>query len=54
MANSNAVSSTLSSRDYHCKICDLYLDTVESLEVHLQYHKENLYVKWGRYAECTE
>lgn len=47
MANSNAVSSTLPSRDYHCKVCDLYLDTVESLEVHLQYHKENLYVKWG-------
>ncbi|VVC93804.1 unnamed protein product [Leptidea sinapis] len=47
MANSNAVSSTLPSRDYHCKVCDLYLDTVDSLEVHLQYHKENLYVKWG-------
>ncbi|XP_072931181.1 uncharacterized protein zld [Epargyreus clarus] len=47
MANSNAVSSTLPSRDYHCKICDLYLDSVDSLEVHLQYHKENLYVKWG-------
>ncbi|XP_028169394.1 uncharacterized protein LOC114359277 [Ostrinia furnacalis] len=47
MANSSAVSSTLPSRDYHCKVCDLYLDTVDSLEVHLQYHKENLYVKWG-------
>ncbi|KAJ0183704.1 hypothetical protein K1T71_000127 [Dendrolimus kikuchii] len=47
MANNSTVSSTLPSRDYHCKICDLYLDTVESLEVHLQYHKENLYVKWG-------
>lgn len=47
MANNGTVSSTLPSRDYHCKICDLYLDTVESLEVHLQYHKENLYVKWG-------
>lgn len=47
MANSSAVSSTLASRDYHCKVCDLYLDTIESLEVHLQYHKENLYVKWG-------
>ncbi|CAH2229674.1 jg19806, partial [Pararge aegeria aegeria] len=47
MANNNAVSSTLPSRDYHCKVCDLYLDTVDSLEVHLQYHKENLYVKWG-------
>ncbi|XP_045510097.1 uncharacterized protein LOC123705395 [Colias croceus] len=47
MANSNTVSSTLPSRDYHCKVCDLYLDTVDSLEVHLQYHKENLYVKWG-------
>lgn len=46
MANSNAVSSTLPS-SYHCKICELSLDTVESLEVHLQYHKENLYVKWG-------
>lgn len=47
MANNNAVSSTLPSREYHCKVCDLYLDTVDSLEVHLQYHKENLYVKWG-------
>ncbi|CAK1588353.1 unnamed protein product [Parnassius mnemosyne] len=47
MANSSAVSSTLPSREYHCKVCDLYLDTVDSLEVHLQYHKENLYVKWG-------
>ncbi|XP_032527739.1 uncharacterized protein LOC116778007 [Danaus plexippus] len=47
MANNNAVSSTLPSRDYYCKVCDLYLDTVDSLEVHLQYHKENLYVKWG-------
>ncbi|XP_059059764.1 uncharacterized protein LOC131852997 [Achroia grisella] len=47
MANSSAVSSTLPSRDYHCKICSLYFDSVDSLEVHLQYHKENLYVKWG-------
>ncbi|XP_049886323.1 uncharacterized protein LOC126380767 [Pectinophora gossypiella] len=47
MANSSAVSSTLPSREYHCKVCDLYLDTFDSLEVHLQYHKENLYVKWG-------
>lgn len=47
MDNSSAVSSTLPSRDYHCKVCDLYLDSVDSLEVHLQYHKENLYVKWG-------
>ncbi|KAL0902666.1 hypothetical protein ABMA27_000488 [Loxostege sticticalis] len=46
MANSSAVSSTLPSRDYHCEVCDLYLDTVDSLKVHLQYHKENLY-KWG-------
>ncbi|KAJ2954481.1 hypothetical protein O0L34_g2760 [Tuta absoluta] len=47
MANNSTVSSTLPSRDYHCKICDLYLDTHDSLEVHLQYHKENLYMKWG-------
>lgn len=47
MANNSAVSSTLPSRDYHCKICGLYLDSVDSLEVHLQYHKENLYAKWG-------
>ncbi|KOB77661.1 Uncharacterized protein OBRU01_02820 [Operophtera brumata] len=47
MDNSSAVSSTLPSRDYHCKVCDLFLDSVDSLEVHLQYHKENLYVKWG-------
>lgn len=47
MANSSAVSSTLPSRDYHCDVCDLYLDTVDSLKVHLQYHKENLYAKWS-------
>ncbi|XP_041987224.1 uncharacterized protein LOC121738990 [Aricia agestis] len=47
MASGSAVSSTLTSRDYHCKVCNLYLDSGESLDVHLQYHKENLYVKWG-------
>lgn len=47
MANSKAVSSTLPSREYYCKVCDLYLDTDASLDVHLQYHKENLYLKWG-------
>lgn len=47
MANSSTVSSSVPSREYYCKVCDLSLDTLDSLEVHLQYHKENLYVKWG-------
>ncbi|XP_018332809.1 putative uncharacterized protein DDB_G0291608 [Agrilus planipennis] len=32
---------------HHCKECGLFLNSAESLEVHLQYHKENLLNKWA-------
>lgn len=35
---------------HHCKECGLYLNSAESLEVHLQYHKENLLNKWATQA----
>ncbi|XP_022914154.1 transcription factor Zelda isoform X2 [Onthophagus taurus] len=39
-----------SSTPYQCKECGLYLNSAESLEVHLQYHKENLLNKWANQA----
>ncbi|XP_013184792.2 uncharacterized protein LOC106130488 [Amyelois transitella] len=38
-----ASDSTVSS----CTTCDLVFNSVDSLEVHLIYHKENLFAKWG-------
>ncbi|KAF5299371.1 hypothetical protein FQR65_LT09412 [Abscondita terminalis] len=38
---------------HHCKECGLYLNSAESLEVHLQYHKENLLNKWATQAAAT-
>lgn len=32
---------------HHCKDCGLFFDSGKSLDVHLQYHKENLLSKWG-------
>lgn len=31
---------------HHCKGCGLYFDSARSLEVHVQYHKENLLSMW--------
>lgn len=41
------------SSPHHCKECGLYLNSAESLEVHLQYHKENLLNKWATQAAAT-
>lgn len=38
---------------HHCKECGLYLNSAESLEVHLQYHKENLLNKWATQAATS-
>lgn len=38
---------------HHCKECGLYLNSAESLEVHLQYHKENLLNKWANQAATS-
>lgn len=35
---------------HHCKECGLFFDSAKSLEVHLQYHKENLLNKWATQA----
>lgn len=35
---------------HHCKECGLYLNSAKSLEVHVQYHKENLLNKWATQA----
>lgn len=35
---------------HHCKECGLFFDSGKSLEVHLQYHKENLLNKWATQA----
>ncbi|CAL4173729.1 unnamed protein product [Meganyctiphanes norvegica] len=36
----------MASGSHHCKDCGLYFDSARSLEVHLQYHKENLMNMW--------
>ncbi|KAL3282301.1 hypothetical protein HHI36_005490, partial [Cryptolaemus montrouzieri] len=38
------------SNPHQCKECGLYLNSAESLDVHLQYHKENLLNKWAAQA----
>ncbi|GJQ83609.1 hypothetical protein Trydic_g10953 [Trypoxylus dichotomus] len=41
------------SSAHHCKECGLYLNSAESLEVHLRYHKENLLNKWATQAATS-
>ncbi|XP_065164204.1 transcription factor Zelda [Atheta coriaria] len=41
------------SSPHHCKECGLYLNSAESLDVHLQYHKENLLNKWATQATAS-
>ncbi|XP_042236258.1 protein glass-like [Homarus americanus] len=36
----------MASGSHHCKDCGLYFESARSLEVHLQYHKENLMNMW--------
>lgn len=57
MANNSAI---VNNRDFqqpnsahHCKECGLYFDSGKSLEVHLQYHKENLLNKWANQAAAA-
>lgn len=39
---------------HHCKECGLTLNSAESLDVHLQYHKENLLNKWALQAAAAQ
>lgn len=53
MANNSALvnqSFQQPNSVHHCKECGLYFDSGKSLEVHLQYHKENLLNKWANQA----
>ncbi|XP_057669390.1 uncharacterized protein LOC130901802 [Diorhabda carinulata] len=38
---------------FHCKECGISLNSAESLEVHLQYHKENLLKNWAVQAQSS-
>lgn len=38
---------------FHCKECGISLNSAESLEVHLQYHKENLLKHWAIQAASS-
>lgn len=38
---------------HHCRDCGVYFDSLKSLEVHLQYHKENLLTKWANQATAA-
>lgn len=38
---------------HHCRDCGVFFDSVKSLEVHLQYHKENLLSKWANQAAAA-
>lgn len=40
-------------KDHLCKDCGVYFDTIKSLDVHLQYHKENLLIKWATQPDET-
>lgn len=42
-----------SSSAHHCKECGIFLNSAESLEVHLHYHKENLLNKWATQAAAS-
>ncbi|XP_077301685.1 uncharacterized protein LOC143922335 [Arctopsyche grandis] len=53
MAN-NAVTSAFPSTRHHCKDCGLFFESGKSLEVHFQYHKENLLSKWATQAQTQQ
>ncbi|KAG5887724.1 hypothetical protein JTB14_035074 [Gonioctena quinquepunctata] len=42
-----------SNTPYHCKECGITLNSAESLDVHLQYHKENLLKHWAIQAASS-
>uniref|UniRef100_A0A1B6DZA2 C2H2-type domain-containing protein n=1 Tax=Clastoptera arizonana TaxID=38151 RepID=A0A1B6DZA2_9HEMI len=41
------MEQSLSPVQHHCKDCGVFFDSGKSLDVHLQYHKENLLSKWA-------
>lgn len=41
------------SSPHHCKECGHYFNSAKSLDVHLQYHKENLLKHWAIQASTT-
>lgn len=49
MASSSGVQSF--QQPFQCKECGLALNSAESLEVHLQYHQENLMQQWAVKAQ---
>lgn len=59
MANNSAIVNSSSgsfqqpNSAHHCKECGLYFDSGKSLEVHTQYHKENLLNKWANQAAAA-
>lgn len=38
---------------HHCRDCGVFFESGKSLEVHLQYHKENLLSKWANQAAAA-
>lgn len=42
------------SSAYHCKECGVYLNSAQSLDVHVRYHKENLLNKWATQAATSQ
>lgn len=57
MANSSGVTKQQFMQQmnspFHCKECGISLNSAESLEVHLQYHKENLLKNWAVQAQSS-
>lgn len=48
-----AMAHSSVQHDHHCKDCGLYFDSFKSLDVHLNYHKENLLMKWATQPDET-
>ena len=46
-------SNDNSRTGHHCRDCGLFFESSKSLEVHLQYHKENLLTKWANQANAA-
>lgn len=54
MANNGTLASVFPTGQHHCKDCGLFFESGKSLEVHLQYHKENLLSKWATQAQSAQ
>ncbi|KAK6639928.1 hypothetical protein RUM43_008205 [Polyplax serrata] len=46
-------SNDNSRTGHHCRDCGLFFESSKSLDVHLQYHKENLLTKWANQANAA-